>query len=284
MRNFISKYKLVCTGIVLYIAVFIVSSFISPWQADSISFADIDDSLAFADGKIDFNIKFIFYGVYELIEMLVYATYGDFTGNTNIFFLSICALFTFLSCISFLLIRPDKQLNDMDSHEKIEKAVAGYLYDNIFAYIACLAAYYLFNPAYEKIMSIYHSKNGSLVMVLFVIFIAIPGAIQFLKVLAYVGVSYEIVKIIYNIQNHFEDKKVIATVLSFIVALALIVLLNLIMDRIMEKVYKLTIQSSIAGGIILGQILITVIKVVLILSAITAVMFAIFAVVLKTQG
>lgn len=288
MRDFISKYKLVCTGIVLYIIVFIVSSFISPWQVDSISFADIDDSLAFADGKISFNIKFIFYGVYELIEMLAYATHEDFAGNTNIFFLSLCALFTFLSCISFLLIRPDESLYNLDSSEKrkkkLEKAVAGYLYDNIFAYVACLAVYYLFTPVYDRVMLIYNSENKSLVILLSVVFVFIPGAIQFFKILAYVGVSYEIIKIIYNIQNHFADKKVIAAVVSFAVALVLIILLNLIMDAIMEKVYKLTIQSSIAGGMILTELLIGAVKLMLILAGISAVLFGIFAIVMKVNG
>lgn len=288
MRNFISRYKLVFTGIVLYIIVFIVSSFISPWQIDIISFADIDDSLAFADGKINFNIKFIFYGIYELIEMLVYASSEKFAGNNIVFFISLCALFTFLSCISFLLIRPDENLSCSDPSErrkkKIEKAVAGYLYDNVFAYIACLAVYYLFNPVYDRVMLLYNSENKPLVMLLSVVFIFIPGAIQFFKILAYVGVSYEIIRIVYNIQDHFADKKAAAAVISFVVALVLIILLNLIMDAIMEKVYKLTIQSSIAGGMLLTELLIGAVKAMLILSGISAVLLGIFAIVMKVEG
>lgn len=274
IKDFIREHKLIFTGVILYIIVFIVSSFISPWQTGDISFSDIDKSLADADNEIKFNVKFMFYGIYELLEMLIYASSDAFAENGAVFFLSLCALFTYLSCISFLFIKPDEMEN------KIEKAVVGYLYDNIFSYIACIIAYYAFTPAYEKIIPIYRSHNF-IIMLLFIFIIAFPGLIQFFKMLAYIGCSIGIVKITGLINNALDDKRILASVLSFIVALALIILLNVIIEKIMERVYELSIESSVTGGILLGYLIVKIVKFILISAVIIAISSVIIGIMIK---
>ena len=60
MKNFILSHKRLSVGIILYIAVFIVSGFISPWQIRDINLSDldVDDSAGVMD-KVPLKIIYI---------------------------------------------------------------------------------------------------------------------------------------------------------------------------------------------------------------------------------
>ena len=60
MKNFILSHKRLSVGIILYIAVFIVSGFLSPWQIRDINLSDldVDDSAGVMD-KVPLKIIYI---------------------------------------------------------------------------------------------------------------------------------------------------------------------------------------------------------------------------------
>ncbi|HAP79341.1 MAG TPA: hypothetical protein DCQ78_04095, partial [Ruminococcus sp.] len=104
MKNFILNHKRLTIGIILYIAVFIVSSFISPWQIRDVNFSDleIDHTIGVVD-KVP--LKIIYFGIYELVELLVYAGSENFTANGLMFFITVCALFSYTYIIRSFVIK-----------------------------------------------------------------------------------------------------------------------------------------------------------------------------------
>ena len=143
MKNFIINHKRLTIGIILYIAVFIVSSFISPWQIRDVNFSDleIDHTIGVVD-KVP--LKIIYFGIYELVELLVYAGSESFTANGLMFFITVCALFSYTYIIRSFVIK-----NEFDS--KAEEMALDFIYDNIFAYISSVLAYFLYSPIAKKV-------------------------------------------------------------------------------------------------------------------------------------
>lgn len=105
MKDFISDHKRLTIGIVIYIAVFIVSNFLSPWQTGEITINDLEsDSANIVTDKVPVNI--IFFGIYELCELLFYANSLDSfeSGNSIMFFVSACAIFTYMYFVKRIFI------------------------------------------------------------------------------------------------------------------------------------------------------------------------------------
>lgn len=263
IKQTIVEHKIIFIALLLYIIIFIISIYLSPWQIENITFTDIDKKLSNADDMSLLNTKFMFYGIYEILEMLIYADSNNYPANAILFFITICSLFTYMHYLGEIII----QLIGVEN--QIEKVALVYIYDNIFSYLVCLLVYYLFNPIYNKISIIYNTSNSmfwQFVIVLLIIFIIIiPSLLQLLKIFSYIGVSIGIIKILETINITFADNQILCVILSFIVTAILILALNIIMEIIMNKLYAETLESTKIVSLEFMTITIELIKGILIL-------------------
>lgn len=275
MKNFILSHKRLVIGIILYIAVFIVSGFLSPWQVRDINFSDleVDTSVEVMD-KVP--LKIIYFGIYELVELLVYADSESFSANGLMFFISVCALFSYTYVIRKSLIK-----NELDS--KAEEISIDFIYDNIFAYIASLIAYYFYKPAAGKIAGIMDGdKKWLIVLTSFIIicFVIIPALPQLLQMFAYVFLVSMTAKLLVTMDNLIEWNAIIKNIVIFLVGAVLIVLINLIINLLLERMQNLIAEFLVkffpAMGLMITGIVRICVKIIiacLILSGVIAVLF-----------
>ena len=231
MKYFILNHKRLTIGIILYIAVFIVSNFLSPWQADNITindFVDVD-STNIVTNKIPVNI--LFFGIYELSELLFYSdSLKD--GNGFIFFISACAIFTYMYLIKRIFINEDS--DDFLP----EKLTLDFIYDNIFAYASSLIVYYLYDPVSKFIAHIITDGNfivKATIIIAMILLILIPSLPQLLQILSYVLAISKITELLNYMDISLKWNIILKTIAIFAVATILIVLLNIIVNVILEK-------------------------------------------------
>lgn len=237
MKNFISDHKRLTVGIVIYIAVFIVSNFLSPWQVGEITISDLEsDSANIVTDKVPVNI--IFFGIYELCELLFYVSYTDSfdSGNSVMFFISACAIFTYMYFIKRIFINED---SDDFLPEKI---ALDFIYDNIFAYVSSLIVYYLYNPVSTFISHIIVDENFFLrvvTIIAIILLIIIPALPQFLQVLSYVMAISKITELLNYMDISLKWNVILKTIAIFAVAIILIILLNIVINILLEKAENL---------------------------------------------
>lgn len=233
MRNLISGHKRLTIGIILYIAVFIVSKFLSPWQIGDITISDFDsDSSNIVMDKIPVNI--IFFGIYELCELLFYATSSGMleSGHDIMFFISACALFTYMYFIKKLFI------NEYSDDFLPEKIILDFIYDNIFAYISSLIVYYLYSPVSGLVIKVFKGDAfwlKALVSIMLILVLIIPAIPQFLQVLAYVFAISKITILLNYMDSSINWNIILKIIVIFAVAFILIALTNIIINIFLEK-------------------------------------------------
>jgi len=238
LKDFILNHKRLVIGIVLYIAVFIVSGYISPWQVRDITLDDFEVT----ESNIILEkapVKIIYFGIYELCELLVYAD----EKSGFMFFITACAFFTYAYFIKKLFIREEYP----DSIA--EKITLDFIYDNIFAYIISLLVYYLYKPVSGKIGDFIQSDSfwlKSALILALIIFIILPAIPQVLQVFAYVYAILGIVDLLNHIDSSLDWNIILKSILMFVVASVIIVLLNIIINILLEGLQKWI------GGILLG--------------------------------
>lgn len=238
MKNFILNHKRLTIGIILYIAVFIVSSFISPWQIRDITFNDleVDQTIGVVD-KVP--LKIIYFGIYELVELLVYAGSDGFSANGLMFFISVCALFSYTYIIRSLFIK-----NEFDS--KAEEMAIDFIYDNIFAYISSVLVYFLYNPIAKKVYEIMNGDKSTLLKVLavliVVLFVVIPSIPQILQLLAYVFSISWTVKLLVTLNESLTWNIILKTIVIVLAGTVLIILINLIINGLLEKMQEKLVE------------------------------------------
>lgn len=234
MKDFISDHKRLTIGIVIYIAVFIVSNFLSPWQTGELTMNDFDsDSSNMVTDRIPVTI--IFFGIYELCELLFYADSLE-SGNSIMFFISACAIFTYMYFIKRIFINED---SDDFLPEKI---ALDFIYDNIFAYASSLIVYYLYNPVSTFISHIIVNKNfllRAVTIIAIILLIIIPALPQFLQVLSYVMAISKITELLNYMDISLKWNIILKTIAIFAVAIILIILLNIIINILLEKAENL---------------------------------------------
>lgn len=233
MKDFISDHKRLSIGVVLYISVFIVSKFVSPWQIADLTINDFDSNMSnMVMDKLPVNI--IFFGIYELCELLFYSTESGEMGsdeNAMVFFVAACAFFTYTHLIRRLFINED--IDDFPP----EKITLDFIYDNIFAYISSLLVFYLYMPVSELVINIFTGGNMFLIVVitlLLIFLILIPAIPQILQLLTYIAAIYGITKLINFMNASLEWNIILKTVLIFAVAIILIVITNIIVNVFIE--------------------------------------------------
>lgn len=275
MKNFILSHKRLSVGIILYIAVFIVSGFLSPWQIRDINFSDLDvDSTAGVMDKVP--LKIIYFGIYELVELLVYADSDGFSANGIMFFISVCALFSYTYVIRKSFIK-----NELDS--KAEEIAIDFIYDNIFAYISSLIAYYFYKPVEVNIAEIMNGdKTWLICLTVFIIicFVIIPAFPQLLQLLAYVFLVSMTAKLLVTMDSLLDWNIIIKNIIIFIVGAVLIVLINLVINVLLERMQSTVAEFLVkffpAMGLMIAGIVRICVKIIitgLIISAVLAVLF-----------
>ncbi len=233
LKNFILGHKLLTVGIILYITVFIVSKFLSPWQIGDITISDFDsDSSNIVTDKVPVNI--IFFGIYELCELLFYASSNSTMDSVHgmMFFISACALFTYMYFIKKLFI------NEYSDDFLPEKIILDFIYDNIFAYISSLIVYYLYSPVSGLVIKVFEGDTfwlKALISIMLILVLIIPAIPQFLQVLAYVFAISKITLILNYMDKSINWNIILKIIVIFSVAFILISLTNLIINVFLEK-------------------------------------------------
>ena len=280
MKNFILSRKRLVIGIILYIAVFIVSGFLSPWQIREINFSDLDvgDSVEVMDRV---PLKIIYFGIYELVELLVYAESESFSANGIMFFISVCALFSYTYVIRKSFIK-----NELDS--KVEEISIDFIYDNIFAYIASLIAYYFYKPVAGKVAGIMDGdKKWLICLTVFIIicFVIIPAFPQLLQMLAYVFLVSMTAKLLVTMDSLIKWNAIIKNIVIFLVGAVLIVLINLIINFLLERMQSIIAEFLVkffpAMGLMIAGIVRICVKIIIAVIIISAVLAVVFLVVDK---
>lgn len=233
LKDFISGHKRLTIGIILYIAVFIVSKFISPWQIADITINDFEaDSANMVMDKLPVNI--IFFGIYELCELLFYADASGMleSGHGIMFFVSACAIFTYMYFIKKIFINEDS--DDCFS----EKITLDFIYDNIFAYISSLLVYYLYKPVSGLVVNIFKGDAfwlKAVVSIMIILVMIIPAIPQLLQVFAYVFAISKVTDLLNLMDSSIEWNIVLKSIVIFGTAFILIALINIIINIILEK-------------------------------------------------
>lgn len=293
-NNFIGlvlSNKRISIGIVLYIAVFIISGIWSPWQADGL--AIIEDFTEPADNMVMdiIPINILYFGIYELMQVMAYVneTYEANIGYGIMFLLSIYASFTYMQCIlRKFIIREDSE--DISIPAKL---IIEFVYDNVLTYISCLLVYYIFPAVWNFTADKFTDFDLLAVMgcAVILLFIIIPGALQLIQMGTYM-ISMSLITTLLNfMDSKIEWHIVIKTVLIFAVASVLILLVNIVVNLILDRMIGRMVEG-IAGFIIsipddirtMGGCLLGLLKFFAILAGILGIIMLAFLISGKSEG
>ncbi len=275
MKYFISNHKRLFIGIILYIAVFIVSGYISPWQIRDITFNDLEVTESnFIIEKAP--VKIIYFGIYELCELLLYAE-TNLSSSGLMFFITACAIFSYTYFIKkFIII--DDCLDELP-----EKIALDFIYDNIFAYIISLIIYYAYKPVSGKInhfldLDIFILK--AVIIVALILFIVIPSIPQLLNILAYIFSVCIITKILNYMDESLTWNIVLKTIAIILTALILLIAVNIFINIILERLQEILLAFLVSVFPVMGLLAMGLIKfcikAVIALTIIVFIMWAVY--------
>lgn len=255
LKYFISNHKRLTLGIILYIAVFIVSSYISPWQVRDITLNDfeITESNMVMD-KVPINI--IYFGIYELCELLLYAESAYKTSGL-MFFITACAIFSYTYFIKKHIVIDEY----IDSFP--EKMALDFIYDNIFAYIVSLLIYYFYEPVSGKVNHWLSSDVfilRAVIIVALILFIIVPSLPQLLNMLAYIFSVMMITKFLNYIDKSLEWHIIFKTIIIVLTAVILFIIVNLFINMILERLQEMLLVFLAGTFPILGALAIWFVK------------------------
>lgn len=295
--------KRISIGIVLYIAVFIVSGMWSPWQVVGLTIDDFTDFTESADNMVMdiVPVNILYFGIYELMQIMAYVNivYEEDMFNGIIFLLSIYASFTYMQCIlRKFIVKEDSEDISIPAKLAIE-----FIYDNILTYISCLIVYYIYPLAWRTAVNGFAAAeagelNGFLAVLLYVtifgiipVAIVIPGALQLLQMLVYT-LSMSLITELLNYMDHeIEWHIIFKTALIFAVAFILIMIVNIVVNLILDRIIGRLVEGiagfifSIPGDIkAIGGFLLGILKFMAIITGVIAVIMLIFYIAGKFEG
>lgn len=249
MTDFISEHKKIIIGIILYITLFFISMYISPWQLSNVNANDLLwDTTSTVMDKIP--VKIIFFGIYELCELMIYAQYGGFSSNNTVmFFFSACAIFSYVMIIKQIALNIYENGTalefdfNFDFHlGDVESIILNFICDNVIIYIACLISFYIYTPVADWVNSVYTGGNfwiKTLVVISILFIVILPSLTHFLLFWAYYYAVIGIVNLIIYIDQLLSWHTAIKTVLFFIIAALLIIILNIIFNKLLDVLLHL---------------------------------------------
>lgn len=228
VRNFVEQHKLLSVGVILYIVVFLVSNFISPWQIEGESVARFFNEEIALNGGIQ---KFLFYGIYDLLEVTAYADSTESSDAGFTFGILCMVLFSFSNFICYHFFKKN------DNFEDEEKMVISYLYDNILAYIICIISYFVYQPFDKLVVNGFNSGNEKIAIIIMIICIAmiVVSYLQFLKIMIYVS-GIELINCLIGFLNNFIADELFFSIISFVLTLVMVILINIIVEKITDKI------------------------------------------------
>lgn len=180
--DFADEHRRLSIGLLIYIAVFIVSMIYSPWDSASSFMADVrsDPGYTFFDR---FVFEFTFYGILDFLNLMYYSMDETlFSGNAMMFLLSGCALF----CVAKFL--QDTFISD-EFDDLPERIAIDFIYDNIFAYTLCVILFDLYSPIAGGISSAMAGPGffgKAFIVLLVTVFIIVPAVPYLVYIVAYI--------------------------------------------------------------------------------------------------
>lgn len=254
ISDFIFFHRRLSLGIVLFIAVLIVSNFYSPWVAANGGLAAIynDPSNSWTDIIM---FKLFMFGIYDLLELFYYAMDNpDFSAGGFMFIIAVCSIFCFTKVIQGFLL--ETELDDFP-----ENVALDLIYDNIFAYVASLILFHCYSPIANSVNQTM-SGSGFFAKAFTVILVAALVVIPAIPYLLYIGVYT--VSLFFGIQLLDYLEKVITwqipffkSAVIFLVSLILILVINLVVSLLLGGIIE-AIKNFIVDE--LPDIVITVLK------------------------
>jgi hypothetical protein len=244
IKRILNENKYLAIALGLYLSIFILGIFVSPW--DNISNQSIQTVEA---KKLGFNIvqiKFMLFGIYDMLIMFSYI-FNKYKGFVALIpFFVTCALFTF----SHILI--EKISHYFNEENKIKKIISEYCFDNVLGFIVSFIVYYFFAPSFHLIEAgMSHTLLKILIWVLFaLIFIipSIPKLGEFIAYMLFFDLLFDILgKISASVENPILSNILIyAATLVLLLILILItkILLKILID-IAEGLFKGTLSTII---------------------------------------
>ncbi|MDE5945684.1 MAG: hypothetical protein K2G63_00035 [Oscillospiraceae bacterium] len=237
MKYFISNHKRLTLGIILYIAVFIVSSYISPWQIRDVTLSDLEITESnIVMNKIPINI--IYFGIYELCELLIYANSAYETSGL-MFFITACAIFSYTYFIRKYFII-DEYIDELP-----ERLALDFIYDNIFAYIISLLIYYFYTPVAGKINHWLTSDVfilRAVIIVALILFIIIPSIPQLFNLLAYIFSVMMITMLLNYIDESLDWNIILKALIIVLTASILLIVVNIFINILLERLQEMLLN------------------------------------------
>ena len=267
MTDFISEHKKLIIGIIVYITLFFISMYISPWQLSNVNVDElILDTTNTVMDKIP--VKIVFFGIYELCELLAYAQYGGFSENGMImFFFSACAVFSYIMIIKQIVLNiyENGTAFELDIElglDDVESIIFNYICDNVIVYIACLISFYIYTPIADWVNTIFSGGNfwiKALIVIFIILIVIIPSLSHLLLFLAYNYAVIGIAKLINYIDQLLNWNATIKAVLFFIIAALFIIVVNIIVNKLLDVLLYLSaiVFANVLKGII-GFVLIII--------------------------
>lgn len=307
--------KRISIGIVLYIAVFLVSGIWSPWQMDGLTVDDFTESFtklftelfteSFTESADNMvmdivPVNILYFGIYELMQIMLYVktAYAEDMNDGVMFMLSIYASFTYMQYI----LREFIVGEDSEDISIPAKLVIEFIYDNILTYISCLIVYYaypLFWKVLPKVLAAMEIEENSrfldilvwVIVIFLLIAVIIPGALQFLKLIVYMLSMSLIIKLLNYMDHEIEWHMILKTALIFATAFVLIMIVNIVVNLILDRIIGRVVEEiegfiiSIPGDIkAIGGFLLGILKFTAIITGVIAVIMLIFYIAGKFEG
>lgn len=263
IKDFIREHILLVIGLFLYLTAFLVGFKISPW--DDFSVEQLDTDIYFSNPILSkLPLKFLFFGISELGQGMLYAENMGFEDGGLSYFIAICAVFTYANLIKMSLVGGDDSLLSdwIEYQSPVEKLLVSFFFENVFMYIATIIVAYLYPPVSGKIFGFWEHGNWAVKIVMAVLIFAviivpcIPNAVY---IFVYDFLLAKIVGLINYMDFNIGWISLLKVPAMFIVLLLLTIMLNIILTAILEGFQKLSmnVRDEILGtalGITLGII------------------------------
>ena len=123
ITDFIKEHILLVIGGILYLAVFIISFKISPW--DDFSIEELDSNIKFNNSNLQHLpiLKFLCFGISELGQGFKYANGLGLNNSVGFsYFIAVCAVFTYINLIKLFCVNEDNAFGvDISFQSPVEK-------------------------------------------------------------------------------------------------------------------------------------------------------------------
>lgn len=240
LRDFGKYYNIFLICLLIYPLVFVLNLFLAPWHSEKgLSFADLEWSFSYLDNANIFNFKFLFYGIYDLLEVLIYKPPYMPEEHSEFFFDIFTSLYSLANIIEFTILY---SFNKHNNNNKLITALTTYMLDNILAYFTCLITYFISPPLYKLFITNVTDKTGILIIgAIYLILIGISSPI-ILKVVLYIASMIGVSELVLSLKEN-SDNPIVTSILTCSIIIISVIIINLILDALIEKFYHIFVKK-----------------------------------------